>query len=119
MNLQQLEYVLAVEEEGSFVAAAARCANTQPTLSNAIAQLESELGHKIFNRTTRSVKLTAFGESLLPVIREILSGIARIAELARRAIAGEVPRGRRPALWDGQAAGRIVEALARGLGQAR
>ncbi len=44
---------------------------------------------------------------------------ARIVELARRAIAGEVPRGRRPALWDGQAAGRIVEALARGLGQAR
>ena len=84
MNLQQLKYVLAVEEEGSFVAAAARCANTQPTLSNAIAQLESELGHKIFNRTTRSVKLTAFGESLLPVIREILSGIARIAELADR-----------------------------------
>lgn len=84
MNLQQLKYVLAVEEEGSFVAAAARCANTQPTLSNAIAQLETELGHKIFNRTTRSVQLTAFGETLLPVIREILGGVARIGELAER-----------------------------------
>ncbi|MCB1506714.1 MAG: LysR family transcriptional regulator [Hyphomicrobiaceae bacterium] len=84
MNLQQLKYVLAVEEEGSFVAAAARCANTQPTLSNAIAQLETELGHKIFNRTTRSVQLTAFGETLLPIIREILGGVARIGELAER-----------------------------------
>ncbi|MCA9232743.1 MAG: LysR family transcriptional regulator, partial [Planctomycetales bacterium] len=71
-------------EEGSFVAAAARCANTQPTLSDAIAQLETELGHKIFNRTTRSVQLTPFGETLLPVIREILLGVARIGELAER-----------------------------------
>lgn len=84
MNLQQLKYVLAVEEEGSFVAAAARCANTQPTLSNAIAQLEGELGHKIFNRTTRSVHLTAFGETLLPIIRDILAGVARVGELAER-----------------------------------
>lgn len=84
MNLQQLKYVLAVEEEGSFVAAAARCANTQPTLSNAIAQLEAELGHKVFNRTTRSVQLTAFGETLLPIIRDILAGVARIGELAER-----------------------------------
>jgi UDP-N-acetylglucosamine 2-epimerase (non-hydrolysing) len=41
---------------------------------------------------------------------------ARIVALARQALAGGVARGRRPALWDGQAAGRIVEALARGLG---
>jgi UDP-N-acetylglucosamine 2-epimerase (non-hydrolysing) len=40
----------------------------------------------------------------------------RIVALARQAIAGEVPRGRRPALWDGKAAGRIADALARGLG---
>ncbi|MBL8564852.1 MAG: LysR family transcriptional regulator [Hyphomicrobiaceae bacterium] len=84
MNLQQLKYVVAVAEEGSFVAAAARCANTQPTLSNAIAQLEAELGHKIFNRTTRSVQLTIFGATLLPAIREILSGVGRITELAER-----------------------------------
>lgn len=84
MNLQQLKYVVAVHEEGSFVAAAARCANTQPTLSNAIAQLETELGNKIFKRTTRSVNLTPFGESLLPVIREVLAGVARISEFAER-----------------------------------
>ncbi len=84
MNLQQLKYVAAVQEEGSFVAAAARCASTQPTLSNAIAQLEAELGHKIFNRTTRSVRLTAFGETILPVVREVLTAVSRISECAER-----------------------------------
>jgi len=84
MNLQQLKYVVAVEEEGSFVGAAARCSNTQPTLSNAIAQLETELGSKIFNRTTRSVQLTPLGKTLLPVIREILTGIDQLYELSHR-----------------------------------
>lgn len=84
MNLQQLKYVVAVEEEGSFVAAAARCSNTQPTLSNAIAQLETELGSKIFKRTTRSVQLTPFGKTLLPIIREILSGINQLYKLSHR-----------------------------------
>lgn len=84
MNLQQLKYVVAVEEEGSFVGAAARCSNTQPTLSNAIAQLETELGSKIFKRTTRSVQLTPLGKTLLPVIREVLAGVEQLYELSHR-----------------------------------
>ena len=44
---------------------------------------------------------------------------ARILELARQALGGGVQGGRRPALWDGQAAGRIVEALSQGLGHPR
>lgn len=99
MNLQQLKYVHAVCEEGSFVSAAARCAVTQPTLSNAVAQLETELGHKIFNRTTRSVCLTPFGETLLPVVREVLSGISKIGELAerrRRGVSGTIRVGFSP-----------------------
>ena len=84
MNLQQLKYVHALCEEGAFVSAAARCAVTQPTLSNAIAQLETELGHKIFNRTTRSVSLTPFGEALLPIVRQVLAGLAQIGELAEQ-----------------------------------
>ncbi len=84
MNLQQLKYVQAVSEKGSFVAAAAHCAVTQPTLSNAIAQLETELGQRVFNRTTRSVGLTAFGEALLPLIRQVLAGISGIYSLAEK-----------------------------------
>ena len=84
MNLQQLRYVRALVEEGSFVAAASRCAVTQPTLSNGIAQLEAELGHRIFRRTTRSVALTAYGERLLPSILEALIAFERIRDLAKQ-----------------------------------
>lgn len=82
MNLQQLRYVRALVEEGSFVAAAARCAVTQPTLSNGIAQLETELGQRIFRRTTRSLSLTPAGERLLPAVLETLRSFDKIKELA-------------------------------------
>ncbi|WP_181337335.1 LysR family transcriptional regulator [Hyphomicrobium methylovorum] len=73
MNLQQLRYVKALVDNGSFVAAAARCAVTQPTLSNGLAQLEAEFGHRLFRRTTRTMNLTPYGKQLLPTILEILS----------------------------------------------
>lgn len=84
MNLQQLRYVRALVQEGSFVAAASCCSVTQPTLSNGIAQLEADLGHRIFRRTTRSVALTAFGERILPSILEALSAFERVRELAKQ-----------------------------------
>ncbi|WP_424958805.1 LysR family transcriptional regulator [Hyphomicrobium sp. 1Nfss2.1] len=84
MNLQQLRYVRALYEEGSFVAAAARCAVTQPTLSNGIAQLEAELGHRIFHRTTRSVSLTHFGQQLLPGVLETLNSYDRLRDMVRK-----------------------------------
>ncbi|XSG83256.1 MAG: LysR family transcriptional regulator [Methyloligella sp. ZOD6] len=84
MNLQQLRYVRALVEEGSFIAAAARCAVTQPTLSNGIAQLEAEIGHRIFNRTTRSLSLTATGERLLPLVLETLDCYDRLKDMTRK-----------------------------------
>ncbi len=72
MNINQLRYVQGVIETGSFSKAAALCCVTQPTLSNAVAQLEDELGNKIFVRTTRRVTLSAFGVRLLPFIEAIL-----------------------------------------------
>ena len=54
MNFRQLlGYVRALAETKSFVRAAEQCGVTQPTLSNGVAQLEDELGQKMFNRTTR------------------------------------------------------------------
>lgn len=85
MNLQQLRYVRALVEEGSFVAAAARCSVTQPTLSNGIAQLETELGQRIFRRTTRSLSLTPVGERLLPAVLETLKSFDKIKELVSQA----------------------------------
>lgn len=71
MNFQQLRFVIAVAETRSFTSAADICCVTQPALSNAIAQFEEELGGKLFERTTRSVILTAFGASMIGEIKAI------------------------------------------------
>jgi LysR family transcriptional regulator, hydrogen peroxide-inducible genes activator len=73
MNLAQLRFAKALASTGSFTAAAAACFVTQPTLSNGIAELEDELGERLYVRTTRKVALTQFGEHLLPAIAEVLS----------------------------------------------
>jgi LysR family hydrogen peroxide-inducible transcriptional activator len=73
VNLAQLSFVDAVASEGSFTLAAAQCHVTQPTLSNGIRQLEEELGGRLFERTTRSVRLTDLGQQLLPYVREVLN----------------------------------------------
>lgn len=73
MNVNQLRYVKAVAATGSFTLAAEHCHVTQPTLSNGIRQLESELEERLFKRTTRSVSLTPFGEHIMPFIDKILN----------------------------------------------
>jgi len=83
MNLNQLRFVLAVAESASFSKAAEQCCVTQPSLSNAIAQLEEELGGRIFVRTTRRVGLTPFGEHLMPLIEEVLNAKDDLTKAAR------------------------------------
>lgn len=78
MNFQQLRFAVAIAETRSFTGAADICCVTQPALSNAIAQLEEELGGKLFERTTRTVTLTSFGESLIGEIRAILQAKSRL-----------------------------------------
>lgn len=80
MNLSQLRFASAVASTGSFTAAAAQCCVTQPTLSNGIAQLEIELGGRLFLRTTRKVELTPFGTHLLPYINEVLNAQASLVQ---------------------------------------
>lgn len=72
MKLRQLHFVKSVADTGSFSKAAELCCATQPTLSNAIAQLEEELGGKLFDRTTRKVELTPFGRHILGRLNDIL-----------------------------------------------
>lgn len=83
MNLRQLLFAQSVAETGSFSKAAELCHATQPTLSNAISQLEEELGGKLFVRTTRRVGLTVFGEYLLPFIRAVLDGRRELEKAAQ------------------------------------
>jgi DNA-binding transcriptional LysR family regulator len=83
MNLSHLRFANALTTAGSFTAAAAECFVTQPTLSNGIAQLESELGGRLFVRTTRKVALTPLGVHLLPCIADVLKAQATLALQAR------------------------------------
>lgn len=89
MNLQQLRYARTLAECGSFVEAANQCGVTQPTLSNGIAQLEEDLGLRLFVRTTRSVRLTEFGSLLLSGIVDILNAQAVLLAKARELIQPE------------------------------
>lgn len=92
MELQQLRYVVAVAELGSFTRAADRCFVVQSALSHQIARLEQELGARLFHRTSRQVKVTAAGEAFLPAARQCLEAADRArAEVA--AATGEI-RGR-------------------------
>ncbi|MBW1602675.1 LysR family transcriptional regulator [Streptomyces sp. JJ66] len=83
MELQQLRYVVAVAETGGFTRAAERCHVVQSALSHQIAKLERELGARLFERTSRRVRLTAAGEAVLPAARQALEA----AERARAEVA--------------------------------
>src|SRR4051794_38301016 len=87
MEVRQLRYALAVVDEGTFTAAAAACFVAQPSLSQAVAALERELGAALFLRLGRRVALTAAGEAFVPAAREALRAIGTVrADVA--AVAG-------------------------------
>jgi len=92
MELQQMRYVVAIAETNSFTRAAERCLVAQSALSHQIARLERELGAKLFERTSRRVRLTPAGAAFLPAARECLDAAERAASDAAAAV-GEV-RGR-------------------------
>lgn len=84
-----MRYVLAVAETMSFTRAAERCLVVQSALSHQIARLERELGARLFERTTRRVRLTPAGEAFLPAARQCLAAAERAADEVAAAV-GEV-----------------------------
>ncbi|AXR06543.1 LysR family transcriptional regulator [Salinimonas sediminis] len=62
-----------VAESSTFAEAAEKLHLTQPALSSAIKKMEEQLGGKLFSRSTRSVKLTPEGETLLPSARRLIN----------------------------------------------
>ncbi|MBI1222748.1 MAG: LysR family transcriptional regulator [Bacteroidetes bacterium] len=82
MNIQQLEYILAVEEHRHFVRAAEACNITQPTLSAMIQKLEEELGLLIFDRSRQPVMATEEGDRILEQARVIIQEVHRLHDIA-------------------------------------
>lgn len=87
MQIQQLRYLIAVAEEGSFRAAANKLYVSQSSVSVAIKDLEQETGVEVFRRTSRGTTLTAEGAELLDYARSIIEQVdlmeARYARSAR------------------------------------
>ena len=73
MTLQQLKYAVTVAECGTISAAAEELFISQPSLTAAIRELESEMGVTIFSRTNRGVIVSREGEEFLGYARQILS----------------------------------------------
>jgi DNA-binding transcriptional LysR family regulator len=78
----QLRYFVTVSEEGQITRAAKRLNLAQPALSQAIAQLESELGVELLMRHPRGVTLTSAGEAFLVKARAVLAAEAETAQTA-------------------------------------
>ena len=76
MELRQLEYFVAVAEEGTFTKAAAKAHVAQPGVSAQIRRLERELGQALLDRSGRTVRLTAAGAAVLPYARAALDAVA-------------------------------------------
>ena len=72
MERRQLEVFAAVARAGSFTRAAGELHLVQSAVSATIAALEADLGERLFDRTTRRVRLTAAGQALLPKATSIL-----------------------------------------------
>lgn len=72
MELKELEYIVAVAEEGSISRAAERLYLAQSSLSQYLARYESELGVKLFRRTSSGVRTTAAGDLYIRNARQIL-----------------------------------------------
>ncbi|GJM36127.1 MAG: transcriptional regulator [Saprospiraceae bacterium] len=101
MNLQQLQYIIAVDTYRNFAKAAQSCFVTQPTLSMMIQKLEQELALKIFDRSKQPVIPTATGQLIIEQARRVLKESQRIPEIVDRQkgkVSGELRLGIIPTL---------------------
>ncbi len=96
MNLQQLEYIVAVDKYRHFVRAAESCKITQSTLSSLIQKLELELDTVIFDRNSHPVVPTSAGERIINQAKVVLYNASQLKEISlseREQSTGEIIMG--------------------------
>ena len=101
MNIQQLEYIIAVDQFKSFSLAAAHCYITQGGLNAMVKKLEVELGTVLFDRRSKIVITTAAGIELIKEAKEILQHTKLLIDKAKKinnSIAGPIRVGLIPTL---------------------
>ncbi len=75
MTLQQLKYIITVVRCGSITEAAKQLYISQPSLSNSVRDLETELGIEIFNRSRRGITLSTEGTEFLSYARQVVEQV--------------------------------------------
>ena len=111
-NPRHLRAFVALAETGSFGAAAQAVHVGQPALSQAVAKLEQQVGVRLIERTTRSLRLTGAGEDFLVDARRVLDEMNRM--MSRGAEWAAVRRGRIHLLTIPSVAHRLLPHLVRG-----
>ena len=114
IQLSMLRHFLSVAEHGSFTVASERLALSQSVISRSIMRLEELIGTVLFERTTRSVKLTPAGAALLLDARTIIDRLKTASDKARHIGLGEAAK-----LRVGVCVSVNTLALARGLPEFR
>jgi DNA-binding transcriptional LysR family regulator len=89
IELRQLYVFAVVAEERHFGRAAIRLGISQPPLSQQIKKLETQIGHLLLQRDTRSVQLTEAGAVLLALARKLLEDVSEGISRTKRAGSGE------------------------------
>lgn len=96
MNIQQLEYLIAVDKYKHFGRAAQACFITQPTLSAMIQKFEDELDVKIFDRTTHPIRTTDVGVQIIDEAKNVIDSVNELknkANILNNVVAGKLNLG--------------------------
>ncbi len=78
MTLQQLKYIVTIADKGKISEAAAELFISQPSLTNAVHDVEQELGFDVFNRTNRGISLTEQGRRFLAYARQVVEQMSML-----------------------------------------
>jgi LysR family hydrogen peroxide-inducible transcriptional activator len=81
MTLQQLTYIVALDDHRHFVKAAESCMVAQPTLTLQVKKLEEEIGVVLFDRSSQPLRPTPMGEKFIQRSRAILREVKELKEM--------------------------------------